>query len=173
MGASSPALPSKFPPGYSALNSLFSYEQLALVMRRHFDTTAEVAKIMASIKKADTRPEVLLRKKLWKEGFRNYRKYPKLLGRPDLYFPAHRLVVFVDGCFWHGCPIHCRIPKKNLAYWTEKIAYNQRRDTMIDEELRSQGLTVLRIWEHDIAEDIHGAIQRVKSLVESYLDPRT
>jgi DNA mismatch endonuclease, patch repair protein len=142
-------------------------------MQRRFDTTADVSRIMASIKSAETRPEMLLRKNLWKQGVRSYRKYPQLPGRPDLCFPTHRLIVFVDGCFWHGCPVHCRLPKKNPHYWTEKIAANKKRDARIDQELQSKGFTVLRIWEHDINGDVCKAVEKVKSFLYGQLDSST
>lgn len=142
-------------------------------MQRKFDTTPEVSRIMASIRSTETRPERLLRKSLWKQGIRNYRKYPKLPGRPDLCFPTHGLVVFVDGCLWHGCPSHCRIPKKNVDYWMEKIACNMRRDIRIDEELQSEGFTVLRIWEHEVNANISRVVERVKSFLRLPLDLKT
>ena len=127
---------------------------------------------MASIKSRETRPELLLRKNLWKQGLRSYRKYPKLSGRPDLCFPTHKLVIFVDGCFWHGCPAHCRVPKKNFDYWTEKIAYNKERDVRINRELQSNGFVVLRIWEHDITRDVFQVTQKIKALLGSELTPK-
>ncbi len=139
-------------------------------MQRKFNTTAEVSRIMASIKGTETRPETLLRKNLWKQGLRNYRKYPKLPGRPDLCFPAPKVVIFVDGCFWHGCPLHCRFPKKNSEYWTEKITCNQKRDIRVDEELRSRGFTVMRIWEHDINQDVLQVIQKIKSFLGRHVN---
>lgn len=134
-------------------------------LQRKFNTSAQTSKIMASIKSTDTRPEMLLRKNLWKQGIRGYRKYPKLLGRPDFWFPVHRLVVFIDGCFWHGCPSHCRVPKKNYGYWIEKIANNRRRDFQINEKLQSTGFAVLRIWEHEINGDVSQAAEKIKNLL--------
>jgi DNA mismatch endonuclease, patch repair protein len=141
-------------------------------MQRKFNTSAHVSKIMASIRSKETWPEMWLRKNLWRQGLRNYRKYPNLPGHPDLCFPTHRLVIFVDGCFWHGCPLHCRIPKKNLDYWMEKIAYNKVRDERINEELQKKGFAVLRFWEHDIKEDVFQAVGHVKRLVDDRLNPK-
>ncbi len=75
------------------------------------------------------------------------RKYP-LFGRPDFVFPKLRLAVFVDGCFWHGCPIHGTQPRHNAKFWREKIARNQARDQLVNRTLRSRGWRVLRIWQH-------------------------
>ena len=72
-----------------------------------------------------------------------------IVGRPDFHFPASRIVVFVDGCFWHGCP-HCRrrTPRNNRAFWLKKIADNCRRDNRVRRSLRNRGYKVLRVWEH-------------------------
>jgi len=71
--------------------------------------------------------------------------------RPDFVFPRERLAVFVDGCFWHGCPIHATWPKNNAAFWEAKILGNMRRDRAVTRELKRTGWRVLRIWEHALA----------------------
>jgi len=70
--------------------------------------------------------------------------------RPDFVFPAHRLVVFVDGCFWHGCPLHSTPPQNNAPFWQTKIEGNRHRDTRSRTALRKKGWKVLRIWEHSL-----------------------
>ncbi|HEY8933192.1 MAG TPA: very short patch repair endonuclease [Rariglobus sp.] len=70
--------------------------------------------------------------------------------RPDFVFRAHKLAVFVDGCFWHGCPIHATQPKQNAKFWREKIARNQARDLLVTRTLRACGWRVLRLWEHEL-----------------------
>lgn len=70
--------------------------------------------------------------------------------RPDFVFPAHRLAVFVDGCFWHGCPLHATQPKQNAKFWREKIAQNRTRDALVTRTLRRAGWRVLRMWEHEL-----------------------
>jgi DNA mismatch endonuclease (patch repair protein) len=77
------------------------------------------------------------------------RNYP-LPGKPDFTFPRHRIAIFVDGCFWHGCAKHGRVPLSNRQYWVKKIDQNKRRDRKISRDLRSKGWTVLRLWEHDL-----------------------
>jgi DNA mismatch endonuclease, patch repair protein len=79
-----------------------------------------------------------------------WRRGSKLIGRPDFVFSRGRLAVFVDGCFWHGCPIHGTMPKQNARFWFEKIAGNRSRDRRVSRSLRSQGWQVLRIWEHEL-----------------------
>jgi len=77
------------------------------------------------------------------------RNYP-LMGKPDFVFPKSKVAVFVDGCFWHGCPKHCRMPSSNKEYWEEKIGGNIRRDRKVAKKLRQAGWSVIRFWEHDL-----------------------
>ncbi|MCP5519242.1 MAG: DNA mismatch endonuclease Vsr [Verrucomicrobiales bacterium] len=70
--------------------------------------------------------------------------------RPDFVFPEDRIAVFVDGCFWHGCPEHATKPRNNAAFWEKKLAANQERDRRVDRELRRAGWRVLRVWEHEL-----------------------
>ena len=76
--------------------------------------------------------------------------------RPDFVFPKAGLAVFVDGCFWHGCPKHGTKPKGNAAFWLKKISGNQARDLLVNRALRRAGWRVLRIWEHELARKYHG-----------------
>lgn len=69
--------------------------------------------------------------------------------RPDIVFTRARVAVFVDGCFWHSCPLHGRVPKSNLAYWIPKLEGNRARDDRVNSALASNGWVVVRIWEHD------------------------
>lgn len=71
--------------------------------------------------------------------------------RPDFVFPILRLAVFVDGCFWHGCPLHATQPKNNAAFWGKKLAANHARDQLVTRMLRKKGWRVLRLWEHDLS----------------------
>ena len=71
--------------------------------------------------------------------------------RPDFVFPKLRLAVFVDGCFWHGCPQHATKPRTNAAFWRKKFAANRARDVLVTRTLRRNGWRVLRIWEHELA----------------------
>jgi DNA mismatch endonuclease (patch repair protein) len=84
-------------------------------------------------------------------GITGWRRRWPLEGKPDFAFPKHRLVVFVDGCFWHGCPLHATQPKTNREFWREKIARNQFRDRTVTRTLIAGGWRVLRIWEHELA----------------------
>jgi len=83
-------------------------------------------------------------------GITGWRRSQKALGNPDFVFHRERLAVFVDGCFWHGCPIHCRKPSSNLDYWLTKIRRNQERDSVVRNGLCGNGWRVARIWEHEL-----------------------
>jgi DNA mismatch endonuclease (patch repair protein) len=89
-----------------------------------------------------------------------WRRHAAVAGKSDFVFPKHRLAVFVDGCFWHGCPRHCRLPKGNRAYWNGKIAGNQARDRLVTSALRRAGWQVLRIWEHELTRKLEGRLAR-------------
>jgi DNA mismatch endonuclease (patch repair protein) len=71
-------------------------------------------------------------------------------GRPDFYFPERKTAVFVDGCFWHGCPKCFQAPRQNASYWAAKIGGNRRRDRRVTRALRYKGIKVIRLWEHDL-----------------------
>lgn len=111
---------------------------------------------MVSNRSKDTRPEQALRKALWAEGLRGYRKnVAKLPGRPDVVYGPARLAVFVHGCFWHGCPLcgRRRIPKTNRAYWEAKFAQNAERDARNKAALEAAGYRVLVLWECQLRRD--------------------
>lgn len=121
---------------------------------------------MARIRDRDTVPELLLRRALWKMGYR-YRLRPRLPGRPDMVFARDRVLVFADGCFWHGCPIHYISPKTRGDYWVPKIMANIARDKSNDEILRAAGWAVIRLWEHDIEADANACARTVATLLRS------
>lgn len=114
---------------------------------------------MSAIRSKNTTPEVNLRKALWAKGLR-YRKY-YCKEKIDIAFPSKKLAVFVDGCFWHGCPIHSHFPKTHEQYWYPKLKRNIKRDQEKNERLKSEGWTVLRIWEHELQETEH-VVERIQ-----------
>jgi DNA mismatch endonuclease (patch repair protein) len=119
---------------------------------------------MSRIRGKDTIPEMLLRKNLWNLGLR-YRLHYKLPGRPDIVFVASRITIFVDGCFWHGCPEHGVRPKTNSTFWNKKIQGNIERDKKNQLQLNEQGWTVLRFWEHEIEKDPTGISKRIERII--------
>ena len=110
---------------------------------------------MSKIRSKNTRPEILLRKMVHREGFRYRLHDSKLPGKPDLVFAGRRKVIFVHGCFWHGheCPVGARLPKSNTPFWAEKRLRNRERDLRQNAELRDLGWETLVVWECEIKSD--------------------
>lgn len=106
------------------------------------------SRIMAAVKSSATAPERAVFSELLKLGIRR-RRHRRLPGKPDAAFPLERVAVFIDGCFWHGCPVHFRAPESNAAFWRAKILANAARDDKNNKALADAGWLVLRIWEHD------------------------
>ncbi|TDH45800.1 very short patch repair endonuclease [Mycobacterium eburneum] len=116
-----------------------------------------VRRQMQAQKTSGTRIELQVRRGLHALGYRyrvNRRPLPDYRFRGDIVWSGRRLVVFLDGCFWHGCPIHGTTPKSNTEWWRAKIQANRDRDRRVDDILRQRGWTVLRFWEHNNSVDI-------------------
>jgi DNA mismatch endonuclease (patch repair protein) len=116
---------------------------------------------MLANKSRDTRPELLVRSLVHRRGLRyriSARPLPGLRRTADLVFRPTRVAVFIDGCYWHGCPTHYKEPKTNTDYWRAKIAGNRIRDRQTDELLSEAGWLVLRFWEHEDPNEIADAI---------------
>ncbi|MFA6081213.1 MAG: very short patch repair endonuclease [Patescibacteria group bacterium] len=110
-------------------------------------------KCMQNIKSKETSPEIKVRKLLWGNGYKGYRKYSNLPGKPDIVFTKKKIVIFVNGCFWHKCNLCYKIPKSNLEYWKNKINNNLKRDKLNETKLKSLGWHVIKIWEHETKKD--------------------
>lgn len=120
---------------------------------------------MARTGRRDTAPETQLRRELHARGLRYRVDRPvlrELRRRPDIVFNPARVAVFVDGCFWHGCPQHATWPKHNADFWREKIETNRQRDVDTDLRFEGAGWQVVRVWEH---EDVMAAADRIETLV--------
>lgn len=127
------------------------------------------SRVMSRVRSRDTRPELALRKALRLLGSRGYRIAPKLPGRPDIAFPKAKVAVFVDGCFWHHCPVCFRAPQSNQAYWEPKIRSNVARDLRASQDLLRLGWLPLRIWEHEIRQDPLACARRIADAIEARL----
>ena len=105
--------------------------------------------------------EIRFRRALWAAGARGYRRGSWLPGRPDIVFPAIRVAVFVNGCYWHRCPT-CRLPapKANAEFWREKFRRNLERDWAAETALTAAGWTVITVWEHEVRADVDSAAYR-------------
>jgi DNA mismatch endonuclease, patch repair protein len=120
---------------------------------------------MSQIRGKDTRPEVRLRKLLWSEGIRGYRIHYRLPGKPDIVFTKKKIAIFIDGCFWHKCPVCYQEPETRKDFWIKKIHSNIDRDKNVDEKLKNDGWTVIRIWEHEIRKDPENAVRKIIALL--------
>lgn len=130
-------------------------------------TSAAASAVMRGNRRKDTRPEVAVRSELHRRGlrfFKHRRPVHDLRCEADIVFPRARVAVFIDGCFWHGCPDHGTRPVSNSSYWNAKIDRNTARDRRNDEWLRSNGWLIVRGWEHEpaahIADRVESALLR-------------
>ena len=120
---------------------------------------------MKKQRRVNTKPEILIRQALHAKGLRyrvEQRPLPELRRTADIVFPKSQVAVFVDGCFWHGCPDHSRDTKSNTKWWASKIAANRERDADTTDRLEDAGWLVIRVWEH---EDPQVAAKRIAELV--------
>ncbi|MCQ8181008.1 very short patch repair endonuclease [Methylomonas sp. SURF-1] len=149
-------------------------------MGRIQSSSPEASIRMTKVRQTGTKAEMALRKALHRLGLR-YRVNYQVLKRPrrvaDLAFAKLKIAVFVDGCFWHGCPEHASWPKSNSEFWLQKIEANRARDADTDVKLKEIGWTVIRIWEHECPEMAANAIKTIidtkrneakTSLVQNY-----
>ncbi|MBI2657968.1 DNA mismatch endonuclease Vsr [Candidatus Woesearchaeota archaeon] len=112
-------------------------------------TKEQRSSIMAKVKGKNTCPELNLKKLLSMAGIK-YTTNRKLEGKPDIILKPQKVTIFIDGCFWHKCPICFRAPKSNTSYWKQKIKKNVNRDRKLNKTLKKEGWKVIRIWEHDV-----------------------
>jgi DNA mismatch endonuclease (patch repair protein) len=121
------------------------------------------SRIMSSIMGTDTRPEMEMRKALHRLGYRYSlrHRFPEIRCTPDITMVSRKTVIFVDGCFWHRCPKCFKAPKSHKRYWGPKIERNVRRDKEQTRWLRRQGWTVIRVWEHQIRENLGRSVENI------------
>lgn len=126
-------------------------------------SSPQVSAQMSRLPRKDTGPEVALRRLLFARGFR-YRLHVRVPGLPrrtvDVAFPGIKVAVFMDGCFWHGCPEHGILPLSNHEWWVQKLAGNRRRDSETTAHLESLGWHVLRFWSHEDLMSVADAVAR-------------
>jgi len=131
-------------------------------------TPAKRSEVMSRIRgKGNRGTELRLIAIFRAHGITGWRRNHALYGKPDFVFRAARVTVFVDGCFWHGCPVHGTKPKNNAAFWRKKIRRNKERDVEVFRVLRKKGWRVLRVWEHDLArKNEKRLVARIRRVVE-------
>jgi DNA mismatch endonuclease (patch repair protein) len=130
------------------------------------------SKVMRSNKGKNTRPEISLRKELWKNNIKGYRlHWKKVPGTPDIVFAKKKLAIFINGCFWHRCPnCNLSLPKTNTEFWKDKFDKNVERDRKKVQMLKNIGWNVIVIWECVIKNDILDSVYLIKKELEKYAD---
>jgi len=122
---------------------------------------------MSKVRNKDSKIEIMLRKELWKEGFRYRKNAAKYFGKPDVVLPKYITVIFVDSCFWHGCKKHGSMPATRIEFWEKKIARNKERDKEVNRHYGKEGWQVIRVWEHEIKNKTPSIIKKVIELTIS------
>ncbi len=128
----------------------------AAATARSWASSAGSRRSMLGNKRRDTKPELAVRRLLHAQGLRyrvDFRPTTAVRSRADIVFTKQRVAVFIDGCFWHGCPLHATYPRANAAYWLPKLARNKERDADVTRLLEDLGWAVLRFWEHQAPEE--------------------
>jgi DNA mismatch endonuclease, patch repair protein len=115
-------------------------------------TKTKRSQVMAAVRSNGNKAtELKLVSILRRNAITGWRRGVNLVGKPDFVFCRERVALFVDGCFWHGCRWHCKMPQTNRQYWRRKIARNILRDELVNQQLRNAGWRVIRIWGHSLA----------------------
>lgn len=129
-------------------------------------TKAKRSEVMSRIRgRGNKATKLALMQLIRRHGVTGWHRQQNVFGRPDFLFRRNPLALFVDGCFWHGCP-RCRPrPGTNRKFWNAKIARNRARDRQVSRELRRLGWQVLRIWEHDLVKRGAACIRRIQSAI--------
>lgn len=124
-----------------------------------------VRESMRWMPRRDTGPEMQLRRELHRRGLRFRVNFPGLPGKPDIVLTRAKIAVFVDGCFWHSCPVHGSLPRNNREWWQAKLARNVERDREKDRALEELGWTPLHYWEHDDVDEVADEIEWLRDCV--------
>src|SRR5699024_747722 len=121
-------------------------------------------KTMQSIK-AQSKLENIVSKELWKRGIRFRKNVRGLVGIPDIAIKKYKVVIFIDSCFWHLCPIHGKIPKSNIEFWKKKLQRNRERDDEVTHYYKERNWNIMRIWEHEIKENLDSVVDRIMMMI--------
>lgn len=115
--------------------------------------------------KSQSALENMVSKALWKNGIRFRKNNKDLFGKPDISIKKYKIVIFIDSCFWHVCPIHGNWPKTNKEFWEEKLKKNVIRDIEVTKFYRKNGWHIIRVWEHDLKEDFNKKINELITFI--------
>jgi len=129
-------------------------------------TPEQRRKTMSSIR-AVSKLESIVASELWKRGYRFRRNTRGMVGTPDISIKKYKLVIFIDSCFWHQCPIHGNMPQTNVEFWKKKFTRNKERDEEVKEYYREKGWNLRRVWEHEIRKDLERVTEELIEFIES------
>ena len=124
-------------------------------------------KNMTHIKSTNTKIEKDITNALWNLGYRFRKNVKGLPGKPDIAIKKHKVVIFLDSCFWHKCPEHFKKPKSNLEYWEPNIKRNVERDAEINRYYQNKNWHILRIWEHEVKKDFDNTLAKISKFIDS------
>lgn len=124
------------------------------------------SKTMKSIR-SQSKLENSITKELWKRGYRFRKNSKSLFGKPDISIKKYKIVIFLDSCFWHVCPIHSNQPKSNQEYWSKKLIRNQIRDMKVNDYYIKNGWNLKRVWEHEVKNDFYGVVSEISDFIDN------
>lgn len=133
-------------------------------MDRH--TKEQRHKNMQAVKGKNTKLENRVMTYLWQQGYRFRKNVKDLEGKPDIAIKKYKLVIFIDSCFWHKCPVHYKAPATNVEFWENKISGNFNRDLIVTQYYKSKKWNILRIWEHELKDDFEKTMQKIMYFIE-------
>lgn len=123
------------------------------------------SKTMAAVKSVSKLEDEVC-KALWLKGRRFRRNSKQLFGKPDISIKKYKVVIFIDSCFWHRCPLHSATPKTNIEYWSKKFQRNVERDHIVTEYYESKNWNILRVWEHEFKEDFAQTVTKIDDFIK-------
>lgn len=117
--------------------------------------------------KSISKLEDIVSKELWKQGLRYRRNSKGLFGKPDISLKKYKVVIFIDSCFWHCCPLHSNVPKNNAEFWNKKLGRNVERDKEVNQYYEEKGWHLKRIWEHEIKQNLAKVINDIIEFINN------
>lgn len=129
-------------------------------------TPEQRRKNMVAIKSV-SKLESIVASELWRQGYRFRRNTKDMYGKPDISIKKYKIVIFIDSCFWHQCPLHGNMPKSNVEFWEKKLARNIERDEEVSDYYKSKGWNIKRIWEHEVKQDLEKVIKELSDFIDS------
>lgn len=135
-------------------------------------TKEQRSKNMKAIRSTGSTLESKVTKELWNRGFRFRKNVKKLMGKPDIAIQKYKIVIFLDSCFWHSCPVHGNAPTTNVEYWKKKLKRNVDRDNTVNDYYSGKGWNIMRVWEHEVKNDFEGTLDKISNFILEFKNKR-